>query len=430
MMLTAVSVLASFGLSAITPSQTSNAVSHPPPGRLIDIGGYKLHMNCSGKASKRNPTVILLHGLGDFSFDWALVQPEVARFTAVCSYDRAGQAWSDPGPKPRGPLKTANELHSLLSNAGIKAPYVLVGHSWGGIIARVYASQYPKEVAGIVLVDSAHEDEYLWLNGKVVRPRLMSEEEWQELRKPKPRPASVYVASAVVRQQAPRESHLEAPFNKLPLNTQRMRLWAMSLPRTKSIDEGGDIENFRGDFIAAYSLTRANKGRHPLGSIPLIVLTANSLRDPDYTQEQYDWNRKLQTKMAGYSSNGKQLITRKGEHHIQLEEPEIVVESIREVVNGARHRGKLTSNSRGFAGYREAGRRIEDNSDASPNQLIFDQVEMSDTIGPAPLPGRVGDRRRVYYYVNQTDSLVSTVRWLEPDNPRQLIDDQTVAFSM
>jgi hypothetical protein len=80
------------------------------------------------------------------------------------------------------------------------------------------------------------------------------------------------------------------------------------------------------------------------------------------------------------------------------------------------------------AAYREAGRRIEDNSAASPNQLTFDQVEMLDTIGPAPLPGRVGDRRLVYYYVNQTDSLVGTARWLEPDNPRQLIDDQNVAF--
>lgn len=344
----AVSLLVLFGLSLNTASQTSDSGS-PAPGRLIDIGTYKLHVNCSGKASKRNPTVIFLHGLGGFSFDWALVQPEVARFTAVCSYDRAGQAWSDPGTKPRGPLKTADELRTLLSNAGYEPPFLLVGHSWGGIIARVYASQFPEGVAGMVLVDSAHEDEYLWINGKIVRPRLMSEEEWQKLRKPKPRPASVTIPSAVVRQQAPSESHIGPPFDKLPLNIQRMRLWAMSLPRTKAIDEGGDIESFRGDFIAAYSLTRANKGRHPLGSIPLIVLTANSLRDPDYTQEQYEWNRRLQTEMAGYSSNSKRVVTRKGEHYIQLEEPAIVVESIREVLNAARHRGKLAPNARGLA---------------------------------------------------------------------------------
>jgi len=121
-----------------------------------------------------------------------------------------------------------------------------------------------------------------------------------------------------------------------------MRLWATSLPRTKRIDEGGDIENFRGDLIATYALSRANKGEHPLDSIPLIVLTANSPRDPDYTQEQHDWNRKLQTEMAGYSSNSKQIITRKGDHHIQLEEPEIVVDAVRKVFKAAQHQSKLT----------------------------------------------------------------------------------------
>ena len=83
-------------------------------GRMVDIGGYQLHINCSGKGK---PTVILLHGLGDFSFDWALVQPELALTTRVCAYDRAGVAWSEPGPQPRGPLKLAQELHVLLQNS-------------------------------------------------------------------------------------------------------------------------------------------------------------------------------------------------------------------------------------------------------------------------------------------------------------------------
>ncbi len=225
----AVAILVLFGLPAVTPCQTSNVRSYPAPGRLIDIGGYKLHINCSGKASKSNPAVILLHGLGDFSFDWALVQPEIARYARVCSYDRAGQAWSDPGPKPRGPLKAANELHVLLMNAGIRPPYVLVGHSWGGLIARVYASQYPKEVAGMVLVDSTHEDEYLWINGKIVSPRLMSDAQWQELTKPKAKSAKPSQARFVtIKQQTPIERQQEAPFDKLPADIQRMRLWAVN----------------------------------------------------------------------------------------------------------------------------------------------------------------------------------------------------------
>jgi len=121
-----------------------------------------------------------------------------------------------------------------------------------------------------------------------------------------------------------------------------MRLWATSLPRTKAINEGGDIENFRGDLIATYSLTRVNKGKYPLGNIPLIVLTANSPRDPDYTVEQYDWNRRLQSEMAGYSSNSKQVITQKGDHHIQLEEPETVVKYISEVFKAVLHHRRVT----------------------------------------------------------------------------------------
>src|ERR1041384_6036419 len=129
--------------------------AYAPPGKLVDIDGYRLHLNCTGK---NGPTVVLIAGAGDFSFDWGLVQPNVSRFARVCSYDRAGLAWSDPGPTPRTMLQDAYELHELLRAAGVKAPYVLVGHSIGGLIARVYAAQYPHDVAGMVLVDPTHED--------------------------------------------------------------------------------------------------------------------------------------------------------------------------------------------------------------------------------------------------------------------------------
>ena len=128
----------------------------PPPGKLVDIGGYQLHINCTGKGS---PTVILEAGLGGDSRSWHEVQPEIAEFARVCSYDRAGLGWSDPGPKPRTSQQIVKELHRLLTKADIQSPYVLVGHSFGGYNVRLYASQHPEEVVGLVLVDANHHDQ-------------------------------------------------------------------------------------------------------------------------------------------------------------------------------------------------------------------------------------------------------------------------------
>src|SRR5215213_1417072 len=111
-----------------------------PPGRLVDVGGYRLHLDCTGRGG---PAVVLIAGAGDFSFDWSLVQTPASRFARVCSYDRAGLAWSDLGPTPRTMRQDAHELRELLRAAGVGPPYVLVGHSIGGFIARVYAARYP-----------------------------------------------------------------------------------------------------------------------------------------------------------------------------------------------------------------------------------------------------------------------------------------------
>ncbi|MES4792518.1 MAG: alpha/beta hydrolase, partial [Chloroflexota bacterium] len=107
-----------------------------PPGRLVDLGGYRLHILTTGRGS---PTVVLLNGMGDFSFVWSLVQPRVARFARVCSYDRAGDAWSDLGPTPRTMRQEVYELHLLLRNARLHPPYVMAGASYGGLLARLYA---------------------------------------------------------------------------------------------------------------------------------------------------------------------------------------------------------------------------------------------------------------------------------------------------
>src|SRR5438105_8957241 len=117
-----------FGTSVVAQTQSAaSSPPFPPPGQLIDLGGWRLHLNCSGKASASQPTAILEAGAGDFSVDWSLVQPAVARFARVCSYDRAGSAWSDLGPRPRTIHQIVWELHTLLAKAGEMPPFVLVG---------------------------------------------------------------------------------------------------------------------------------------------------------------------------------------------------------------------------------------------------------------------------------------------------------------
>jgi len=126
-----------------------------PIGQLVDIGARKLHLNCTSSGS---PTVIVKNGGAAFSFDWDLVQPEDARFTRICTYDRAGYAWSDVGPEFDTFNQARHDLHLLLTKAGIPGPYALVGHSLGGLLVRNYRAAYRTDVVGMVLVDSSHEE--------------------------------------------------------------------------------------------------------------------------------------------------------------------------------------------------------------------------------------------------------------------------------
>lgn len=126
--------------------------AYPPPGEMVDVGGYRLHISCVGQES---PTVVLDAGSGGFSAQWVRVQREVSGTTRVCAYDRAGMGWSEMGPDPRDAKQITSELHALLTKAGIEGPYVLVGHSFGGMYMQTYANRYPDEVAGVALVDSS-----------------------------------------------------------------------------------------------------------------------------------------------------------------------------------------------------------------------------------------------------------------------------------
>lgn len=339
------------------PAQSlARSAAPAPPGRLIDIGGYRLHLYCVGQGS---PTVVLLHGFGDYSFDWSLVQSAVARTTRVCAYDRAGQAWSDPGPAPRGLQRISDELHTLLVCAGETGPFVLVGHSWGGLIPRVYVRQHRSDVAGVVFVDASHEDMWMWLNGVTLQPRLASTEEWERIHRPRARsgpPVSsdssgghptASAASTPINPVPPAPTatdtsppHLEPPYNALPVAVQRWHAWARSLPPAFT---GGDWADIRVDLILTHE-SRAGH-RHPFDSLPTFVLSAgrDSFEDEKEASAavQRAQHDRGQIDLATLSTNSRHVIATNSGHHIHLDEPDLVVEAIRQVVNAARTRRSL-----------------------------------------------------------------------------------------
>jgi pimeloyl-ACP methyl ester carboxylesterase len=320
--------------------RAEEGVAPKPPGRLVDVGGYRLHLNCTGAG---RTAVVLIAGAGDFSFDWSLVQTPASRFARVCSYDRAGLAWSDLGPTPRTMRQDAYELRTLLANAGLKPPYVLVGHSIGGLIARVYAAQYPREVAGVVLVDSTTEDTTLNYQGKLVRIR--------ETAKGSPVPAVQTLASsppkppteddlkqAEFNRQVFGPPKIEPPFDRLPRAVRAWRLWALSNPKLSAA-----TEDFWAEELRELHEARAREPRQ-LSGLPLLVLVGGRQEKtpPGVTAEEWqrlsEEKRQQKESLAGLSTAGRLRVAERSGHHIQLEEPGLVVEAIREVVRPARRR--------------------------------------------------------------------------------------------
>ncbi len=131
--------------------------AYPPPGEMVEVEGHELHIDCAGRGS---PTVVLEAASGATSAQWVRVQQQVSSTTRVCAYDRAGMGWSEGGPEPRPADRVAGELHALLDGAGVEGPFVLAGHSYGGLYAQAYADLYPAEVAGVALVDSSHPNQF------------------------------------------------------------------------------------------------------------------------------------------------------------------------------------------------------------------------------------------------------------------------------
>jgi pimeloyl-ACP methyl ester carboxylesterase len=333
-------VLLLVGISTRATGQTeSDSPPVPPPGQLVELSGWRLHLHCTGEASDSQPTVILEAGAAGFSVDWSLVQPEVARFAHVCSYDRAGLGWSDLGPHPRTLAQIVWELRTLLQTAGVRPPYVLVGHSAGGILARLYAFTYLSDVVGMVLDESGHEGGVRVLrNGRLVR--LVETATGQPIPPVKTSnplrvsdiPTSVRSQiEAAAEQMAPRAN--EPPRDKLPRDAQRMRAWAFAKVKHWAANDNP----FEGEELAAL-LSRWRASEHALGDMPLIVLSRGvpEHEGPDGHADEEEHARN-QAELVGLSRNGKQIIARHSGHHILLDEPHLVVGAIREV---------LTANSR------------------------------------------------------------------------------------
>jgi pimeloyl-ACP methyl ester carboxylesterase len=323
------------GVSLAAQGQSASTLPpHPPPGQLIDLGGWRLHLNCLGKASASQPTAILEAGAGDFSVDWSLVQPDVARFARVCSYDRAGSGWSDLGPRPRTMHQLVWELHTLLDKAGVKPPFVLVGHSYGGWLVRLYAATYPAEVVGMVLVEAgADNPRRLLPDGKLTRaadiatgqpiPAVKTSDPLRESDIP---PRILSLIENAVREAG---SHAnEPPRDKLPADAQRMRTWTLSQVKHAASNDN-PVE---ADELAAMFAERKRK-KDLLGDMPLIVLSRGVPEDGRVAEEEHTAD---QAALLTLSRIGKLVIAQRSGHHIPLDEPDLVVTAIRDVLAATR----------------------------------------------------------------------------------------------
>lgn len=270
-----------FQLGQTRPSQDKSRVLD----EMIDVGGYRLHINCAGVSAKGSPIVVMDAGGYDSSESWKKVQPEIAKFARVCVYDRAGLGKSERRPGPSYPSQeVVKDLHTLLVNAHIAAPFVLVGHSFGGMNVRLYASQHPQEVVGMVLVDSVHEDE--------------------------------------------------------------MDRWvAMMPPEIKQQVIDSDMKGLLARLAISEGQVRA---AHWHSDIPLVVLTHGVVNPGDYgipsmAAKGEALRLEMQEALARLSSRSKHIIAEKSGHYIQRDQPQLVIDSIRQVMEATR-----TSDRKGF----------------------------------------------------------------------------------
>lgn len=315
-------------------SQAQEAAVQQPgaPGKLVDLGGYRLHLWCMGKGT---PTVVLSAGSGDFSFDWSLVQPEIAKTTRVCSYDRGGEAWSELGPSPLTRVQEAYDLRRALRSAKIKGPCLLVGHSLGGFLAEIFVSKYPADVAGMVLVDASNWNSLLNINGKTGTAQSFSKN------RAIPEPRSHVLASDALSPAATKAIQdfvrdydmgpkIEPPYNQLPTNVQQWRLWALG----QTMHWAATQDEYFGE--EAEELARwAGKQETPLGDLPLTVISRKSPENPNELDKDHEVH---QRELAKLSSRGRLITVANSGHHIQLDQPVAVISVVTSMVAEIRGR--------------------------------------------------------------------------------------------
>lgn len=305
-----IAALALAGSSYEAIAAAGDARRYPAPGQLVDVGGYRLHIECVGVGS---PTVVLDAGLSGSSLDWGLVQSELSSTTRVCAYDRAGMGWSDPSPHPRTPSQIADELHALLTNAGIAGPYVLVGHSLAGKNVRLFASAHPDQVAGMVLVDA--RSEYVDAN--------TSPAEVQAFQQSLAAQASQYrLARSVGLIRLIGASVWGGPTMPRELRTEGMLLTTAQRSVDATTAEGLERAADDAQLEAAPSL----------GDRPLIVLAAeqNMTATPHWAEAQ--------RRQAALSTNGRLIVPAGSGHYIHWDHPAVVIDAVRQVIDDLRGR--------------------------------------------------------------------------------------------
>ena len=280
-----------------------------PPGRLVDVGGgdgINMHIYCTGEGS---PAVVLDAGLNGGTMSWAKVQEQVSNHTRVCSYDRAGMSWSEPGPKPRTYMRIADELHALLQAAGEEGPYVLVGHSVGAHTVRFFVQKYPTDVAGIVLVDPAHE--------KILSTELIPV--IQQLQR-------TYVGYA------------HGGFWRYVLNpgfimgVEGPNVPAEIINNLEAVYSPKSLHTAADELAAMYETVRALNATNVMGAwndkLAVVLSADNEIAHLTGALEHHK-------ELASLSTRGEQVLVPSG-HNIHYEHPEVVAEAILNIVNTVR----------------------------------------------------------------------------------------------
>ncbi len=282
-------------------AEAADLQAYPPPGQMVDVGGYRLHINCIGTGS---PTVVIDAGWGDWSPVWSGVQAEVAKTTQVCTYDRAGMGYSESGPLPRTAEQIATELHTLLDRAGIASPYVLVGHSLGGLPVRVFVHDYPTQVAGVVLIDSMSPEQ-------MTQPPAEIDSQTPAQASGSPLPALLAriglvrlfaVPFGIIFNLSPEAQPAYAAFSVTPRSVQAL------------MDEGASME---------MSLAQA-EAVQSFGDVPLTVLTAALTPITGWQSMQHE--------LLQLSSESRQIVVEDSGHNIGLEKPAAAVAAIENMV--------------------------------------------------------------------------------------------------